>query len=314
MNAEYWDAAILLSKWLSYLAMVAVPGAVFVAWLCHQVPAGGPDLGKRLVSHYLLPATVLGIVASSLFFLFQVGAVNQRGLDGMFDPIIAQILAQTTLGDGLRWRLSGFFMALVAAGLWYISRAWHATQNRPWILSSQLTTALAASAMLCIAMSFAVLGHVSELDMVSRLMLVLHLSAVCLWTGSFIPLYVVCKQDAEGGGGADRQAVHRLMLLFGQAAWIVLSALVVSGLWLAWQLSGGITGLLTSDYGRLLLLKLALVAGLMSLSVRHKFFLLPELITGGVISLRRSISVQIAVAALILVVTAALTTLTGPAV
>jgi len=309
----FWDIAILVSKWLSYLAMVAIPGAVFVAWLCRQVPASGPDFGKRLLSHYLLPASVAGIFATSLFFLFQVGAVNQRGPGGMFDPVISQILAQTALGDGVRWRLSGFFGALVAAGLWYIARSWPPAKQTPWILSSQVTTTLAAGAMLCLAISFAVLGHVSELGIVSRLMLVLHVSAICLWIGSFIPLHVVCRADADNGSDVDRQSVHALMLLFGQAAWVVLGALLVSGLWLTWHLSGGFSDMLTSAYGQLLLLKLALVIGLLSISARHKFYVVPQLVDGGLLRLRHSIGLQIALAALILLVTAALTTLTGPA-
>jgi len=71
--------------------------------------------------------------------------------------------------------------------------------------------------------------------------------------------------------------------------------------------------MLTSAYGQLLLLKLALVIGLLSISARHKFYVVPQLVDGGLLRLRHSIGLQIALAALILLVTAALTTLTGPA-
>lgn len=313
MSATLWETAILLSKWLSYLAMLATPGAVFVAWLCRQVPEGTADADRRLLSHYLLPAAVLGILASSAFFLLQVGAINQRGPGGMFDPVMAQILSQTALGDGLRWRLSGFFLALVAAGLWYVSRSLPAAKATPLILSWQVISTLAGAALLCIAVSFTVLGHVSQLAIISRLMLVLHIVAVCLWAGSFIPLYVLCRAETRDAGDLDRAALHRVMELFGQAAWVVLSALLISGLWLTWQFSDGVEGLLTSSYGRLLLLKLALVAGLMVLGAKHKFRLVPALVSEGGARLRRSIRVQVSLAALILLVTAVFTTLTGPA-
>lgn len=303
---------MLFSKWLSYLAMLATPGAVFVAWLCRRVPAGKADVDRRLLSHYLLPAAVLGILASSAFFLFQVGAINQRGPGGMFDPVMSQILAQTALGDGLRWRLSGFFLALMAAGLWYVARSLPATKATPLILSSSVISTLAGAALLCIAISFAVLGHVSQLTIISRLMLVLHIAAVCLWAGSFIPLYVLCRDETRDSGNVDRQSLHKLMMLFGQAAWVVLSALLVSGLWLTWQLSGGPDGLLLTPYGRLLLLKLVLVACLLALGAKHKFLLVPELIVEGGVRLRRSIRVQVGLAALILLVTAVFTTVTGP--
>lgn len=315
MNVTLWEIAILLSKWLSYMAMLATPGAVFVAWLCRQVPSGrpgteAPGMDRRLLSHFLLPAAVLGILASSAFFLLQVGAINQRGPGGMFDPVMSQILAQTALGDGLRWRLSGFFLALVAAGLWYVSRSLPGARATPLILSWQVISTLAGAALLCIAVSFAVLGHVSQLAIINRLMLVMHIAAVCLWIGSFIPLFALCRAGTEND--ADRQALQTLMVLFGQAAWIVLSALLISGLWLTWQLSGGPDGLLGSPYGRLLLVKLALVAGLLTLSARHKFRMVPEMMLTGVSQLCRSIRVQVCLAALILLVTAVFTTLTGP--
>lgn len=312
MSATLWETAILFSKWLSYLAMLATPGAVFVAWLCRQVPEGRTETDRRLLSYYLLPAAVLGILASSAFFLFQVGAINQRGPGGMFDPVMAQILSQTALGEGLRWRLSGFFLALVAAGLWYVSRSLPGVKATPLILSWPVISILAGAALLCIAVSFTVLGHVSQLAIISQLMLVLHIAAVCLWAGSFIPLYVLCRDESRGAGDVDRPALHRVMVLFGQAVWVVLSALLISGLWLTWQFSDGFAGLLTSSYGRLLLLKLALVAGLMALSAKHKFRLVPALVSEGGGRLGRSIRVQAGLAALILLVTAIFTTFTGP--
>jgi len=318
LNATLWEIAILLSKWLSYLAMVATPGAVFVAWLCRQVPTGSPDaeppgIDRRLLSHFLLPAAVLGILACSVFFLFQVGAINQRGPGGMFDPVMSQILAQTALGDGVRWRLSGFFLALVATGLWYVSRSLPAAKATPLILSSQVIITLTAAALLCIAVSFAVLGHVSQLATISRLMLVLHIAAVCLWAGSFIPLYALCSAQIQGRNGCDRQSLQSLLVLFSQALWIVLSALLVSGLWLIWQLNPDFSALLATSYGQVMLLKLALVAGLLALGARHKFSLVPALMLDGASRLRRSIRLQMGLAALILLVTAVFTTMTGPA-
>ncbi|OFE12545.1 hypothetical protein PHACT_04840 [Pseudohongiella acticola] len=313
MSASLWDIAVLLAKWLSYLAMLAIPGAVFVAWLCRQLSGDRPDVDRRVLSHLLLPATVLGILATSAFFLFQVGAINQRGAGGMFDPVIAQILAQSSLGDGLRWRLAGFFLALLAAGQWYIAKSVSTATARSGILSASVTVALAAGAVLCISLSFAVLGHVSQLTLVSRLMLVLHITAICLWTGSFVPLYLLSRPEVSGRPEADRQSLQRLMVLFGQSAWVVLCALFLSGLWLTWQLVDSPGALVTTAYGQLLTLKLLLVAGLLGLSARHKFMLVPQLMLTGALRLRRSIAGQIGLTILILLVTAVFTTLTGPA-
>lgn len=305
-----WDGAILLSKWLSYLAMVATPGALLISWLCALIPGDSLRLDRHNLSHYVLPATVLGILASSLFFLLQVGAVNQRGPAGMFDPVLAGILAESALGDGLRWRLSGFFLALICAALLFVARIWPPARPRPVILSPVLLLALGAVGLLSLAMSFAVLGHASQLGLFSRLMVVLHVSAVCMWIGALVPLYSLCgDQHAE-----DIGRVGRLMTLFGQSAWIILAALMVSGGWLLWHLTGDFAQTLSTGYGRLLLLKLVLVAGLLGLGARHRYHLVPGLTAQTLPRLRRSIALETALAGLILLLTAILTTITGPVV
>lgn len=304
-----WDSVILLSKWLSYLAMIATPGALLVSWLCALVP-GGMRLDRYLLSHYVLPATALGFVASSLFFLLQVGEVNQRGLTGMFDPVVAGILADTALGDGLRWRLTGFFFALITATLLFVAAVWPPARPRPAILSPALLSALGAVALLTLTISFAVLGHVSQLGLLSKLLVVLHVSAVCLWIGALVPLHSLCSdQHADEVG-----RVARVLTLFGQAAWIILGALIVSGSWLLWQLTDGFAHILDNAYGRLLLLKLLLVAGVLALGARHRYRLLPALTAKTLPRLRRSIALELTLAGLVLALTAALTTVVGPAV
>lgn len=69
-----WDVTILLSKTLTYLAMLTVPGVFFVLALQRRVsrhvdrPA---DMAVRahLLFYFLLPMLVLGILSVSVFFL-----------------------------------------------------------------------------------------------------------------------------------------------------------------------------------------------------------------------------------------------------
>lgn len=303
-----WDAAILLSKWLMYLAMLATPGAFLVAWLCSRTAPVAGSAYSRMLSHYVIPSAITGLLACSVFFLLQVGVVNQRGVEGMLDPVIADILAQTALGDGLKWRLSGFFLALLAALVMYVRSVWPSARPAPAIFAPPMILTLVALALLCLAVSFAVLGHSNTLDRFTRLMVVMHLMAVILWLGSLFPLYVLARDK-----NASDQSVHNVMRQFGQAAWVLLAALVFSGGWLLWQLTAGLSQLFSSGYGRLLLVKLALVTGLLAMGAWHKFRLVPSIPDGGRRRLQRSIGVEMLLAALILAVTALLTTVTGPA-
>jgi putative copper export protein len=70
-----------------------------------------------------------------------------------------------------------------------------------------------------------------------------------------------------------------------------------------------------SGYGRMLLAKLLLVAGLLALAALNHLRLTPRLLAydrSALKALRRSIRAEIALAGIILLVTAALTTLAGP--
>jgi putative copper export protein len=92
-------------------------------------------------------------------------------------------------------------------------------------------------------------------------------------------------------------------------------ALAAAGAVLLWLLLGGFGALWGSAYGRCAMLKLALVACLLSLAAFNKWRLTPRLAAGDALALkalRLSICVEMILGAAILGVTAALTTLTGP--
>jgi len=178
------------------------------------------------------------------------------------------------------------------------------------MLSPVSAMLLGAAAILGLSMSFTVLGHSNQLDLFSRLMVVMHVVSVSLWIGALVPLYSLCRDHHAD----EIRSVAALMRLFGQAAWVVLAVMLFSGGWVLWQLSDGLTHLLSSDHGRLLLTKLVLVAGLLALGARHKYQLVPGLTAQNLFRLRRSIALETALAALILLVTAILTTVTGPAI
>jgi putative copper export protein len=80
-------------------------------------------------------------------------------------------------------------------------------------------------------------------------------------------------------------------------------------------LLGSLSELWTSGYGRLACVKIVFVACLLALAAWNKLRLVPRIVAGdplAVRSLRRFIRAEMLVAGLILLITAALTTLAGP--
>jgi putative copper export protein len=104
---------------------------------------------------------------------------------------------------------------------------------------------------------------------------------------------------------------------FGATAVFVVVAMIAAAATLLWLLLGGYGNLVDSSYGRIAALKLMFVAGLLCLAAFNKLRLTPRLLdgdAGAVRALQTSIRFELLMAALILTVTAALTTLAGPPV
>jgi copper resistance protein D len=327
-----WELVVLLSKSLTYLAMLAIPGVLMVHFLLQRADprsesALSPVFLRQLLLHYLIPAVILGILSLCLFFLAQVGAVNQQGVAGMFDQDMAAIMAITALGEGVQLRFYGFMLAALAAGLMFLAlRAPRSGQHWHW----PITTLLVAGAAL-FAWSFAVLGHTSVLGSTARAAVVLHLLSVGVWVGALIPLWLLCRVNERHSGlniyrsgrtenertDNGMQLLTRIMEEFGKAGWCFIPLLLFSGIFLLFNLVEAPGDLSGSVYGRLLLAKMIAVGGLMTLGARNKFRLVPSLRDTGqfpanVLGLRRSIQWEMGLAVLILVLVASFTTAFGP--
>ena len=98
----------------------------------------------------------------------------------------------------------------------------------------------------------------------------LHLAAAGAWLGSLAPLFIVVgRLPASQGAMAARRFSPLGMLC---AAALTATALIQSGF-----LIGGLTGLIDRDYGLVALVKLAILAVLLSLAAMNRFRHLPAM-------------------------------------
>ncbi len=308
LDTSPWALATLLCKLVAYAGFVSLAGTLFVFWLGTRpaIPVASsfscwsPALRARLIAR----SRRLGFVALAallLHFLLQVGQINQNGLRGMVDTFMAGIVLRSSVGHGLLLRAAA--LAVLLAGLSQAHQALLAQGVKrlpPRLLLSWL------AGTLLFAVSFAVLGHVASLSLSGQVAIVLHTLAISLWVGALPALYLLCEREP-----ADR--VLPLLQRFGLWGWGIIGALLLSGVFLLTQLLQGPADLLTTPYGRVLAGKLALVLGLLGLGALNKFHLVPALARSGSERLRQSIAFERVLAVLVLVLTAALTSLTGPA-
>lgn len=307
-DAGPWELATLLSKLVAYAGFVSFSGGLFVFWLgTRPEQSAAASAAARwsvparttIVSRTIITAG-LALAALLLYFLLQIGQINQNGLRGMFDSFMAGIVLQSTVGYGVIMRTVGILLPLT--GLLMARRSLLASGSAriaPRLLVSWIAGALLFSS------SFAVLGHVVNLSLLAQLAIVLHTFAISMWVGALYPLYVLCEREPAA-------VVLPVLRRFGVWGWGITASLLVTGVFLLTQLVEAPADMLTTPYGQLLCAKLVLVLALLGLGALNKFRLVPALASAGSASLQKSLAGERLLALLILILTACLTTLTGP--
>lgn len=305
-----WALAAALGKWLFYLNLVMLPGWLFLRAVTSHTRKNWP-----LRTGLLSLAIILATAFACALLLVQVGEINQRGLSGMFDPVMRGILLTTPNGTSLYWRLGGLALWALAmlAGYW-----------QPFI-----RTLLAVAGTLSLAISFAVTGHVAGLNWLSQMLVIAHVIAVSAWAGSvFLLVIVMKKMPGANESSSVPMPWHHLLQRYGQLAVPVLGVMLVTGGYLYIQLLGW-TVLPTHPYQWLMLSKLLLVAAMLGVAARHKWVLVPAMekafenprhTVPGVEApsrtalhrMRQSLKAEALIAVCILGVVAVMTTWVGP--
>lgn len=144
-----------------------------------------------------------------------------------------------------------------------------------------------------------------------------HVFAASMWIGTLFVLVVAGLSTILGGALAATERGPLVAVLVSRFSTIALwsaGVLVLTGVTTAWLHLGSVPALWTSIYGRTLIVKLCVVACVFSLGAYNNRRLKPSLGTaeaGG--RLRRSATFEIALAAVVLGITAVLVKLPAPA-
>lgn len=303
MDLSAWVLAEVASKLVIYFGIAAAGGGAAIASIIIGAgsEAAADDL-RRAIARYSRLLIAVAMVAVVVNFFMQVGAFAEAGIAGLWDQDMLAILWQSAVGDASALRIIGFAILLVAFYRFGDS-SW---SGGYW---PKMAGSLLLVGLVILVFSFRFVGHSTELSMLLQGLLGLHVLIAAWWMGSLWPLYLACLH-------LPAQALYRLMHGFGRIASVLVSLLIFAGGWLAYQLLGSWEGLFFSAYGLSLLLKIALVSGILLLAAQHKLRLVPALLSAGGLQARaalsRSIKVEMFVGAVILLLTAVLSTVMGP--
>ena len=283
-----WELASFVLKAVSYAVVLsAAGGALFLALF--------PTLNEHERSRIVMTTlglALMGSVLTAVAILLRAGFLSGEGLGGLFEPFYLGMLFESTVGTSakLRW-----------LGLAIIGFIW---------LRRPLGYGIGALGALLVVASFALIGHTANLEarLAGGLLVAFHLLAISYWIGALWPLIWVSY-------ASDTSRVAGVLERFGTLAMVLVGALVLAGVALAWLLLGEFSALWESRYGNILVVKLVAFAGLLTLAGLNRFWLVPRFAAdepGSSVALRRSIVFEVVAVGIILTATAALTTYSSP--
>lgn len=218
--------------------------------------------------------------------------------------------SRATLG-ALLWNSSwaqAWWMALGAIGVGLLGTHWISrARAQGWLVLGVATMALVTS--------IAVSGHAAAGTTLAVVLHALHVLGAGGWIGGLAALMFVAVPTVIRTDGEDGHAtVARLLRAFSPAALGFAGLLVITGAIAAWRNVGSVAGLWLSPYGQLLLAKLALLSVVAATGAFNWRRVLPALGRAASTSrLRQSATIELALALLVLVITAILVATPMPA-
>jgi copper resistance protein D len=283
-----WDAAAVCAKAITYAATLGATGAIFFLAYCGSLL----QEPQRSRIRRLIGILVIVSAGASCARILLTAATMSGDLTGMFDVTFTRMILGAGEGLATGTRIAGLALAALAL------------RSSPRFQPLALVGAALAS------MSFAGIGHVHALwpSIAPGMFLCLHLLCAAFWLGALAPLLITARDRNES-------QIAAVAARFGQWALGVVTLLLGAGAILLWILIGDAAPFWKSDYGRMMAIKLLMVAALLGIAAMNKLSLTPRLLRGqarAFVQFRRAVQAEMVLGALILLITATFTTVTGP--
>jgi putative copper resistance protein D len=304
-RAIHFAATMLVAGVVLFAVFVAVP-----AWRGVSYNGGFAVKVRARLAVIAWISLALALISGAVWLVLTAAAMSDQLAVQVFgDGVLWTVLSQTTFGRDwlIRFALACALAATLPA---LLSPQGHKT---PWLDAT--ATILAAAFAGTLAWSGHAAGGLGGEAIFHPAADVLHLIAAGAWVGALLPLIVLFA--AAGADDASlsmaRTATTRFSILGIASVGTLLATGIVNTLYLA----GSLPALLHTDYGRLLLIKIALFLAMVAIAAVNRFRLTPQLLQRASIAasgnalrrLRGNAAIEVLAGAIVIVIVAALGTM-----
>jgi putative copper export protein/methionine-rich copper-binding protein CopC len=297
--------AYVAARALSFAAILIVIGA---AVFRVAVVARAAGLDNSLRTSMSAKAARLGFVAAVVTLVAAVVRLylQSRMMNGSAAAEMAPLRVMTTETQwGVAWLIQAAAAVCAIVAFWLARRG------------SKLGWAVAGVAAAALAASPALGGHAiasARLTTVAVLVDGLHVLGAAGWLGSLLcVVFIGVRVALEDAGETRWQTVAAVVNAFSPTALAFATVVALTGLVSAWLRLGSLAPLWTSTYGRVLLVKLALLSGVVATAAYNWLRVRPSLGTESATRhFRRSAATELAIGVLVIVATAILVAVPTP--
>lgn len=331
------DTAFAVARGLGYLAIALVVGGIvflFAAWLpaVAQVAGGGSswlevsESFTRLLKRVVLGAVLLGLTATVSAIVLEAATATGSSFWAALDVDALDAVADTRVVRAWIARLGVWLLiGAIAVVLLRPGRvpglrraALGAVGTAPRAALSRRQLLLVGGALVALALTAAMAGHSATYSPSGLLVCTdtVHLLCVGAWLGGLAMLLLALPAAARPLPRLERTPLLAGVVgRFSRLATVAVSLLLLAGIVQSIALVGALDAFVETAYGRLVLAKITLFLGIVSLGAYNQRRLLPQLRTAAAggeepgraeALLRRSVAVEVGLALVVLGVTSVL--------
>lgn len=267
VRALHFASLISLAGTLSFAAFVTDPAF-------RKRPEGtGATAFRGRLNRMIWASLVLGILSGLMWLILESRSMSGKSVADVFaQGLLGTVLTRTRFGHD--WELRG----LVAVPL-ILSLILAARRQRSALVTAAFWAALVLSAAELAMLAGA--GHaVAGVGWPGDLQLfgdAAHLLAAGAWIGGLLPLAFLFAAARRDDGSTCALAARDATLRFSMVGVLAVGTLLATGLMNAVFLVGSIPALLGTDYGHLLMLKIALFLTMVTFAAINRQWLTPQL-------------------------------------